>query len=109
MPWILCFKVVELADRLLDEVPNCCTTVYLIDSWIRDAVATPADQQPALFYLGEGKTAVQVFRTDAVRPEAPRFQDLQTLPARTRTAVQCTIYVQICGRMTNYVQKQTFI
>jgi GAF domain-containing protein len=84
-------KVVELADRLLDEVPNCCTTVYLIDSWLRDTVATPADQQPALFYLGEGKTAVQVFRTDAVRPEAPRFQDLQTLPARTRTAVAVAV------------------
>lgn len=81
-------SLVEIAGRLLsDGGPSISITVYMLESWLRTSASDPSNGQPTLFYLGQGKTTVQVFHRDGIRPEPPRFADLQQLPTRTRTAL----------------------
>lgn len=83
-------SLVEIAGRLLNDGGHSGTmsiTVYMLESWLRTTATDPSLGQPTLFYLGQGKTTVQVFQHKEGRPEPPRFADLQALPFRTRTAL----------------------
>lgn len=83
--------LVEIAGRLLSDGPSSCITVYMLDSWLRSTALEPTDGQPILFYLGAGKTTVQVFHSDGPRAEPPKFGDLQALPTRTRAALAVAV------------------
>mmetsp|Transcript_56336 Transcript_56336/g.98396 ORF Transcript_56336/g.98396 Transcript_56336/m.98396 type:complete len:644 (-) Transcript_56336:34-1965(-) len=84
-------SLVEIAGRLLNDSGRSghtmSITVYMLESWLRTTASDPASGPPTLFYLGQGKTTVQVFHHKEGRPEPPRFADLQALPFRTRTAL----------------------
>lgn len=96
--------LVEIASRLLEDGPSAAITVYMLDSWLRSAASDSSDHQPALFYLGAGRTTVQVFRSDGARAEPPRFQDLQALPTRTRTALAVAVPMPSSHRKLAMVQ-----
>jgi len=95
--------LVEVAGRLFEDGPSTCITVYLLDNWIRSASTAPGTE-PSLFYLGAGRSTVQVFHTDAARPEPPRFGDMQALPMRTRNALAVTVQMPISHRKLALVQ-----
>lgn len=95
--------LVEVAGRLFEDGPSNCISVYLLDNWIRSASTAPG-AEPSLFYLGAGRTTVQVFHTDAARPEPPRFGDMQALPMRTRNALAVTVQMPITHRRLAMVQ-----
>jgi len=95
--------LVEISRRLLEDGPSTSITIYMLDSWLR-AAASDKDDQPALFYLGSGRTTVQVFRTDGARAEAPRFQDLQALPTHTRTALAVAVQMPSAHRKMAMLQ-----
>lgn len=88
----------DVAGRLLADRPGCHVTVYVIDRWLRQAATkeqqTKTLEQPAIFYLGQGKTELQVMRRSDNVPQkavAPRFSDLQALPYRSRNAAAVAV------------------
>jgi GAF domain-containing protein len=76
--------LIDVAGRLLGDGPSPTIVVYMLDTWLR-ATTVPSDGQPTLFHMGAGKTTVQVFHKDGIRPEPPQFSDLQALPTRSPT------------------------
>lgn len=83
--------LVEIAGRLLSDGPSSCITVYMLDDWLRSTALAPTDGQPILFYLGAGKTTVQVFHASGPRAEPPKFGDLQALPTRSRGSLAVAV------------------
>jgi len=96
--------LVEIASRLLEDGPSASFTIYMVDSWLRSAATDPSEQQPALFYMGQGKTTVQVFRSDGARSEPPKFQNLHDLPTRTRSALAVAVVMPSSRRNVAMLQ-----
>lgn len=86
----------EVAERLLSDRPSTVLTLYVVDPFVRSeasALEAKSGSSPTLFYLGQGRTELQVFppRRCSNRPEPPRFGDLQALPYRTRNALAVAV------------------
>jgi uncharacterized protein YigA (DUF484 family) len=98
--------LVEITGRLLEDAPSASITVYMLDPWLRNAATTKTkEKEPALFYIGGGKTTVQVFHSDGgARAEPPKFGDLHALPVRSRTALAVGVQLPTSHRKVAMVQ-----
>jgi len=103
--------LVEIAARLLSDRMGIQVTCYLLDPWLkqdvveRTIVANPNAPPPALFYLGQGKTQLQVLHQEGVSPEPPRFADLHSLPCRkTRRALAMSLQMPTTHRVMAVLQ-----
>eukprot|EP00927_Polykrikos_kofoidii_P022266 TRINITY_DN20827_c0_g1_i1.p1 TRINITY_DN20827_c0_g1~~TRINITY_DN20827_c0_g1_i1.p1 ORF type:complete len:849 (-),score=167.76 TRINITY_DN20827_c0_g1_i1:123-2669(-) len=105
-PMAVLTSLVEVTGRLLSDRPGTIITLYMIDPWLRQA-AYKMTATPAVFYLGQGKAQLQVFQQDGVRPEAPRFEDLTALPARTRTLLAVSVTMPTFHRKMAVLQAHT--
>uniref|UniRef100_A0A7S4VC91 GAF domain-containing protein n=1 Tax=Alexandrium monilatum TaxID=311494 RepID=A0A7S4VC91_9DINO len=98
----------EVCERLFSDRPNTALTLYVADPFVRlEALGGPeAKVPPTLFYLGQGRTELQVFpaRRCSSRPEAPRFADLQALPYRTRSALAVAVQMPNLHRTFAVIQ-----